>query len=312
MSELELVVVPDDDMQPWSLSPTELAESLMADERLPWHGAPMRIAGFFFALGLAACAEKAPDAPAGDASVSETRDEGPIPPAPMEPGCAMSIDGEPLPPSTGYAELGHQSGQPTLTLACSGVEIEIRRPGRPGEYEAFASYGRVPRPEYRGACTTRLDRLAIKERGGLAARVRCDVPLMRDLNGTAPKRPIRIEGYVVLPPAGPLASAGREPTGRGQCTFSVTGEYTLTGRGDATSNTCGDARFSLLVDLPAAAIAGTFCPTCATVFEGRCSRTNIVERDDWVASDVDCELQHELSGEVRVKAHIDGPIVLTP
>lgn len=289
----------------------------MAQREHPWHGATVRIAGLFVAFGVVACGvEKAPDAAltAGDAGVTDASDnEGPIPPAPTEPGCAMTVDGEPLPPEAGWAKLTDVSRQPALRVSCSGVEIEIRRPGGPGEYEAFASYGWVPRPEYRGACTTRLDRLAIKERGGLALRVRCDVPLMRDLRGTARTQRVHIEGYVVLPPAGPLPAFANLPIGDGGCRFSVKGEYSFEGSGSGSSLACVGGPFVLASAGSYASITGTFCPTCTTYYNGHCATTNAVERDHTVSYDVDCELEHELSGELRVSAHVEnGAILLAP
>ncbi len=275
----------------------------------------MRIARLLFALGVVACGvEKAPEAAkSSDASVSDaTNGEGPIPPAPTEPGCSMTVDGEPLPPATGSASIEHQSGQPTLTLRCDGVEIEIKKPNGPGEYEAVARYGRVPRPEYQGACTTRLDRLAIRERGGLAARVRCDVPLMRDLNKSGAKQSVHIEGYVVLPPAGPLPPVADVPIGDGGCTFSVKGEYTFTGSGSGSSRGCEGGPFTVMPAVPFALITGTFCPTCGTFYGGRCSTSNGIRRDDTVSYDIDCELQHELSGELRVSAHVENGAVFLP
>ena len=289
----------------------------MAESDLPWHGAEMRTWRLLLAFGLVACGTantsdpSSPTSGVSDAGASDDK----LPPAPSEPGCAMTIDGEPLPPSPGSAKLGHQGGQPALTLYCSGVEVELRRPDGPGEYEGIIRYGHVPQPEYMGyRCTIRLDRLAIKDRRGLAARVRCEVPLVRDLRGVSAKLNVRIEGYVVLPPAGPLPKGGSEPTGVGFCTYSVTGEYTLEGRGHATSSRCFDEHFGLDLGVPVASIWGTFCPTCATDYSrGECSQaTNVVTGDQTVAYDISCALHHELSGELRVIAHIDGPIVLTP
>lgn len=274
----------------------------------------MRVAGLLtalVALGVVACGvDKAP-VPTPSAPDASDGSEGPIPPAPTEPGCAVTVDGEPLPPSGGGATLTTLYGQPALRLFCSGVEIALTRPGGPGEYHASASYGWPPRPEYRGACATRLDRLAIRERGGLAARFRCDLPLMRDLRDDARAQSVHLEGYVVLPPAGPLPTAANEPLGDSGCRFSVKGEYSFEGSGSATSLSCSGGPLALGIDF--ASIDGTFCPTCTTYYQGRCSRSNVSERDKRVSYDVDCELQHELSGELRVSAQVrNATIILVP
>ncbi len=75
---------------------------------------------------------------------------------------------------------------------------------------------------------------------------------------------------------------------------------------------CGP--FHLMPSIPFASITGTFCPTCRTYYEGGCWTKNGTHRDDHTVSyDVDCELQNELSGELRVSAHIEnGPILLVP
>lgn len=281
----------------------------------------MRLRWLVLAFGLFACGSENAAAPQADAGpkvadagdAGDVKDEGPIPPAPTEPGCAMTIDGEPLQPSGHGAELTSYPGQPTLTLLCAGVAIDITRPGEPGVYEATARFGKPGGVDYQGPCTTRLDRIAIVSRGGLAARVRCDVPLVRALVGGNPKPSVRIAGYVVLPPAGPLPPADTGGPGPDRCTFSVSGEYTRDGSGTATSERCGDRTFTLATDIPSAWIYGSFCPTCRTLYdEGRCTRTNVVLHEGASEYDVACDLGSRLSGRLEVKAHIHGAHFLPP
>ncbi len=295
----------------------------MAGRNVSWHGVDVRTSKLWVALGLVACGSNrtydvAPpiSAPAdsgvvGDAGIVE--DEGPLPPAPSEPGCAMTLDGVPLAPSQGHATLAYYGEQPSLELSCSGVDVELRRIAGPGEYEGILRYGIFPRPEYIGyRCAVRLDKLAIKDRGGLAARVRCDVPLYRAEGAAKPN--VRIEGYVVLPPAVALLKGENKPVNGGFCTYSVKGEYNLEGRGGAFSSRCFDSTFGLAVDDPHASLVGTFCPTCVTYYSrGGCSApTNVVPGDHAVAYDISCAFSHELSGDLQIDAHIDGPIVTTP
>jgi len=237
-----------------------------------------------------------------------------FPAARDEPGCAMSVDGEPLAPSSFGALLGTQAGQPSLSLYCAGVTLVIMRPSGPGDYEAEASFGRYPQPEYLARrCDVRVDRLAIRERGGLAARVRCDVPLVRNERGTSASPLVQLEGYVVLGPAGPIPAPIFEPNHLGgECTYTTTGEYPLEGRGGATSIGCGDNRFVVRPAVRVASIRGTFCPTCSTDYAGSCAYENVVQDAGWIAYDLSCDLAHPLSGQLGVRAHLDGPIVNTP
>lgn len=295
----------------------------MAAGGVPWHGAEMRFRWLLPMLGLFACnsgptAEPSRDAgpdvsDAGDGGDGgDGGDEGPIPPAPTEPGCSMTIDGVEL-PSRGGAVLGSYLGKSTLKLVCSDVDIEITEPSGPGVYQAVARYGNVPRPEYEGPCTARLDRLAIEERGGLAARVRCDVPLVRALNGGNPTPSLRIAGYVVLPPAGPFPKGDAGAPGPDRCTFSVSGAYTYEGSGNATNLGCGDGTFSLLVGVPAAVLHGTFCPNCSTWYDdGTCTRSNEISREHSEAFDIACDLGDRRSGRLRVNAHVDGQRIYIP
>ena len=86
----------------------------------------------------------------------------------------------------------------------------------------------------------------------------------------------------------------------------------LEGRGHAFSNACTDERFTLGLVNDYAAIYGSFCPTCTTYYQGTCTRSNVEERGGLVISDVTCALNHELAGELHVKAHLEGNFVLVP
>ena len=138
------------------------------------------------------------------------------------------------------------------------------------------------------------------------------MPLYRAEGAAKPN--VRIEGYVVLPPAVALLKGENKPVNGGFCTYSVKGEYNLEGRGGAFSSRCYDSTFCLAVDDPHASLVGTFCPTCVTYYSrGGCSApTNVVPGDRAVAYDISCAFSHELSGDLQIDAHIDGPIVLTP
>ena len=123
----------------------------------------------------------------------------------------------------------------------------------------------------------------------------------------------RLEGYVVMPKANTLAPSSGE-TGPEYCAYEVTGEYTLRGRGGATASRCADTSFGLDTEVPYAAIHGSFCPSCTTYYEGTCTRSNTVVKDEaakLVASDVECYVSHELAGELHVKAHLEGPVIIT-
>jgi hypothetical protein len=272
----------------------------------------MRLA--LFALVLLACGSsgEAPSVGRSDSQDASAADENALPAAPDTPGCAMTIDGEPSSGSEGAARLTRYMGGPWLRLFCGEVTVDVPRP-RGGDVQhgaaTFSRYG----AEYRGSCDVRLDKLAIRDRGGLAARVRCDLSLFRVLRQSSfahpPQR--RAEGYLVLPKATDLP-APRAYSGDTFCTYETTGDFVLEGRGHAFSNACTDERFTLGLVNDYAAIYGSFCPTCTTYYEGTCTRSNVEERGRLVISDVTCALNHELAGELHVKAHLEGNFVLVP
>lgn len=265
-----------------------------------------------------------PSASAGDAGPSDAgarrdspdaNEEGPIPPAPETPGCAMTIDGDRSLGTANVASLGVSLDGPSLRLVCAEIDLEISRPKSGAVQIGTANFSRHG-AEYSGPCAVRLDKLAVRDRGGLAARVRCDLPLARVLQASSMVHPPtrRVEGYVVMPKANALAPTLAEG-GNHFCTYETTGEYSLTGRGHSVATRCGDASFGLDTDVPYAAVYGSFCPSCTTYYAGSCTRTNVVLKDDAakvVASDVMCDFRHELAGELHVTAHLEGPIVTAP
>lgn len=242
----------------------------------------------------------------------DANEEGPIPPAPDTPGCAMTIDGDRSLGTANVAMLQTSLDGPSLRLICAEIDLEISRP-KSGEAQIgtanFSRHG----AEYRGPCAVRLDKLAVRDRGGLAARVRCDLPLARVLQASSMVHPPtrRVEGYVVMPKANALAPT-RAEGGSQFCTYETTGEYRVTGRGSSFATRCVDEAFALDTDVPFAAISGSFCPTCTTYYQGTCTRSNVEERGGLVISDVTCALNHELAGELHVKAHLEGNFVLVP
>ncbi|MFO0640256.1 MAG: hypothetical protein U0183_13640 [Polyangiaceae bacterium] len=267
-----------------------------------------------------------PSASTGDAGFSDdagarrdapdANEEGPIPPAPDTPGCAMTIDGDRSLGTANVAMLQTSLDGPSLRLICAEIDLEISRP-KSGEVQIgtanFSRHG----AEYRGPCTVRLDKLAVRDRGGLAARVRCDLPLARVLQASSMVHPPtrRVDGYVVMPKANALAPTRAEGGNHHFCTYETTGEYRVTGRGSSFATRCVDEAFALDTDVPYAAISGSFCPSCTTFYEGSCTRRNVVIRDEAtqvVASDVTCDFSHELAGELHVTAHLEGPVVTTP
>ena len=268
-------------------------------------------------LGLFGCGcqgELPGDASRTDAGAGASEAER-FPPAPDTPGCAMTIDGEAGVASTGAAELTYGRGVPSLKLWCGEVQVEVYQPKSGEIVDGTARFSRHG-AEYRGPCDVRLDKLAIRDRGGLAARVVCELSLIRVLSPSSMAHPPlrRIEGHVVMPKATDVPDPPLDTDHR-FCTYETTGEYTLTGRGHATAQRCFGGRVGLEANGSSVSISHTFCPTCGTTYVGTCTTSNIEERGGpkgVIVSDVACDGRHELAGAVHVKAHIEGSRVLVP